>query len=425
MRKKGAKKAHDEERNGMSKREAEKAPRGGIDEWIDKIMFWLLCLFAVALSLSVAAANVAMGLLLPLTLYRLWRQPPDWRGIWRIAPGVFGWFAFFALSAFLSVLAAPDGKIAVMTFVNFYLYRLFPAALVFFWVKDKERLWILAGCLLASIFFNNLIAIWQAFKAPTLMNARFGGVIGLMAQAGLLSAAVPLLALVMMRRGEGRWVPLGPVMMVIAVIALLLNGARGAWLAASIAVTAVVVVAARHKMRCLAGLGLTFLLLGAVFTQIPAFHARLATLTQPMYQSNSERLLMWQSAFHAFQDHPLLGVGLGNYTHAYQTKYISPEAKERQQGHAHSNVMQMMGERGGVGAAAFCGMWLYFMVFSLRGWMRRKEPAYLAFLAIVLGVMLQGLTEYNMGTVVVSKAYWFSLAICLQWIALTRKERIA
>lgn len=413
------------ERNGMSKGEAARGQRGGIDEWIDKIMFWLLCLFAVALSLSVAGSNVAMGLLLPLALYRLWRQPPNWRGIWRIAPGIFGWFAFFALSAFLSAVAAPDGKIAAMTFVNFYLYRLFPAALVFFWVKDKERLWILAGCLLASIFFNNLIAIWQAFKAPTLMNARFGGVIGLMAQAGLLSAAVPLLALVMMRRGEGRWVPLGPVMMAIAVLALLLNGARGAWLAAVVAATAVVVVAARRKMRCLAGLGLTFLLLGAVFTQIPAFHARLATLTQPMYQSNSERLLMWKSAFQAFQDHPLLGVGLGNYTHAYQTRYISPEAKERQQGHAHSNVMQMMGERGAVGAVAFCGMWLYFMVFSLRGWMRRKEPAYLAFLAIVLGVMLQGLTEYNMGTVVVSKAYWFSLAICLQWIALTRKERIA
>ena len=115
-----------------------------------------------------------------------------------------------------------------MTFVNFNVYRLFPAALVLFWVKEKERMWILADCLLASIFFNNLITIWQAFKAPALMHARFGGVIGLMAQAGLLSAAVPLLALVMVRRGEGRWVPLGPMMMVIAMIALLLNGAQGA-----------------------------------------------------------------------------------------------------------------------------------------------------------------------------------------------------
>ena len=132
---------------------------------------------------------------------------------------------------------------------------------------------------------------------------------------------------------------------------------------------------------------------------------------------------MWRSAFRMFQDHPLLGVGTGHYSHAYRTQYILPEARERQQGHAHSNVMQMLAERGALGVISFCGMWLYFIAFSLRGWLRTHEIAYLAFFAIVLGVMLQGLTEYNLGTVVVSKAYWFSLAIALQWIALTRKER--
>ena len=409
----------------MSKGDADRGTRGGISPRLDQVMFWLLCLFAAAASLSVAVTNVAMGLLMPLTIYRLWRQPPDWRRIWRIAPGVFGWLGLFMLSALLSAVTAPDVKIAAMTFVNFYLYRFFPAALVMLWVKDKERLWILGGCLLLSISLNNLVAIGQVIKTSTLTGARFGGLTSLMAHAGLLSAAVPLLTLAAMWGGACRWVLLGRVMLVIAVAALLFNGARGAWLAAFLTTAVVAALAARHKKRYLVGLGLAVLLLGGVFTQIPAFQARLATLTQPTYQSNSERLLMWQSAVHAFQDHPVLGVGLGNYAHAYQTQYISPAAKERRQGHAHSNVMQMLGERGALGAFAFCGMWLYFMAFALRGWLRTKDSAYLAFLAIVLGVMLQGLTEYNLGTVVVSKAYWFSLAICLQWIALTRKERSA
>lgn len=409
----------------MSKGDADRGTRGGISPRLDQVMFWLLCLFAAAASLSVAVTNVAMGLLMPLAIYRLWRQPPDWRRIWRIAPGVFGWLGLFVLSALLSAIAAPDGKIAAMTFVNFYLYRFFPAALVLFWVKDKKQLWILAGCLLASIFLNNLVTIGQAIKASTLLGARFGGIIGLMAQAGLLSAAVPVLTLVLVRQRAGRWSSYGLVMLGIAVAALLLNGTRGAWLAAFVATIVVAALAARQKKCCLVRMGLAFFLLGGILTQTPAFQARLVTLGQPTYQSNSERLLMWQSAVHAFQDHPVLGVGLGNYAHAYQTQYISPAAKERRQGHAHSNVMQMLGERGAVGAFAFCGMWLYFMAFALRGWLRTKESAYLAFLAIVLGVMLQGLTEYNLGTVVVSKAYWFSLAICLQWIALTRKERSA
>lgn len=398
-------------------------PHGRTEARLHRIMFWILCVFAAASSLSVAATNVAMGLLLPMTIYRLWKEPPDWRGIWRIAPGVFGWLGLFVLATFLSAVNAPDVKVSAATFVNFYGYRLLPAALVLFWVEEKERLWILAGCLLASIFLNNLVAIGQAVKAPTLVGNRFDGFIGLMAQAGLLSAAVPLLALAVVRRGMGRWVPLAPVMLVAAVAAILLNGARGAWLAAVITTIVVVVLAVRRYTQCIVGLGFAFLLLGGIFTMSPALEARLATLTQPTYQSNSERLLMWQSAFHAFQDHPLFGVGLGNYAHAYQTQYISPAAKERQQGHAHNNVMQMLGERGCAGAFSFCGLWLSSLAFSLRGWKKTKEPAYLAFLAIVLGVMLQGMTEYNMGTVVVSKTYWFSLAIALQWIALTRKER--
>lgn len=407
----------------MSNSTIDERPQGRTEARLHRIMFWILCVFSAASSLSVAATNVAMGLLLPMTIYRLWKEPPDWRGIWRSAPGVFGWLGLFVLATFLSAVTAPDVKASAATFVNFYGYRLLPAALVLFWVQEKERLWILAGCLLASIFLNNLVAIGQAAKAPTLVGNRFDGFIGLMAQAGLLSAAVPLLALAVVRRGMGRWVPLAPVMLVAAVAALLLNGARGAWLAAVITTIVVVVLAVRRYTQCIVGLGFAFLLLGGIFTMSPALQERLATLTQPTYQSNSERLLMWQSAFHAFQDHPLFGVGLGNYAHAYQTQYISPAAKERQQGHAHNNVMQMLGERGGAGALSFCGLWLSSLAFSLRGWKKTKEPAYLAFLAIVLGVMLQGMTEYNMGTVVVSKTYWFSLAIALQWIALTRKER--
>ena len=407
----------------MSESDITERTPGRTEARLHRGMFWLLCFVALASSLSVAVTNVAMGLLVPLALYRLWRTPPDWRGIWHSAPGVFGWLGLFVLSAFLSAVTAPDVKIAAVTFLNFFIYRLFSAALVLFWIKEKDELWILAGCLLGSLFLNNLVTIGQAIKATTLVNNRFSGFINLMGQAGLLSAAIPILSLAVVRRGMGRWVPLAPAMLVVAVAALLLNGARGAWLAAFIATMVVVLLAVRHYKHFIVGMGLVLLLLGTLFTQVPVLEARLATLTQPTYQSNSERLLMWQSAFHAFQDHPVFGVGLGNYGDAYRTHYISPEAKERQQGHAHNNVMQMLAERGAVGAISFCGLWLYFMVFSLRGWKKTKEPAYLAFFGIVLGVMLQGMTEYNMGTVVVSKTYWFSLAIALQWIALTRKER--
>ncbi len=407
----------------MSKSDIEERTPGRTEAKLQRGMFWLLCLFAAASGLSVAVMNVAMGLLVPLALYHLWRTPPDWRGIWHIAPGVFGWLGLFVLSAFLSAVTAPELQKGMSMFGNDYIYRMLPAGIVLFWVKDKRQLKILVICMVLSISLNNLWGIGQWLRTPFDVGMRFHGPISFMAQGAMLSALIPLLSLATVRYMGGRWYPVLPILLAVAVVALLLNGARGAWLATFATMIVTMALAVRNRKRYLAGLAASLLLLGAVFTQCVPLQARLATLAQPTYQSNSERLLMWRSAFQMFQDHPLLGVGLGHYEKAYQTQYILPEAKERTQWHAHNNVMQMLGERGALGAFTFCGMWLYFMFFSLRGWRQTQEDSYLAFFTIVLGVMLQGLTDYNLWSAVVAKTYWFSLAIALQWIALTRKER--
>ncbi|MGP1471141.1 MAG: O-antigen ligase family protein [Schwartzia sp. (in: firmicutes)] len=407
----------------MGKRVIDRIKRGVAKGKLDQIMFWLLCLFALSASLSVAVSNVAMGLLVPLTLYRLWREPPAWRAIWRIAPGVYGWFGFFALASLFSAAASPELQKGMAMFGNDCFYRLLPAAVLLFWIKDKNQLEILAGLMVLSITLNNLWGIGQILRSPFTEGARFQGSISFMAQGAMLSALIPLLAVATVR--YGRSYPGVFVLFLVSIVALLLNGARGAWLAAFGTTVAAMALAVRDRKRFVAGFAVSLLLLSGVFSQSAVLHARLATLTQPSFQSNSERLLMWRSAFHMFQDHPFLGVGMGHYEKAYQTEYILPEAKERTQWHAHNNIMQMLGERGALGAVAYCGMGLYFLTFALRGWRKTQGLPYLAFFTIVLAILLQGLTDYNLWSAVVAKAYWFSLAICLQWIALTRKERIA
>ena len=45
---------------------------------------------------------------------------------------------------------------------------------------------------------------------------------------------------------------------------------------------------------------------------------RVQSITSTKYQSNTERILIWQSTYHMFQDPPVLGVGLGQYKDSYQ-----------------------------------------------------------------------------------------------------------
>ncbi len=388
-----------------------------LEQWI----FNLLCAFSLFCSLSNGLTNVALGLICPLFLYRLYLGPVDWRSVIRIDRGIFACIGAFIAVAFLATLGSPEFAKGAMIFLNYNIYRMLPFAITLLWVRDKKRLWLLVSLFLLSVFVNNLITIGQGLWAADTMGRRFHGVISPMAQAGLLSAVIPVLFLATVRRAGGRFFPLIPVMLLAAVAALLFNGTRGAWLAVAVTTPVTLAFVVKDRKRYFAGI-LTALLLGTViFAAVPSFRARLATLGQANFQSNSERVLMWKSAWHMFEDHPLLGIGVGHYSKAYKTEYILPEAKERRQGHAHSNVMQMLAERGALGFLTFIAMWGYFMFFGISGWLRTRQTAYLVFFAIVLGVMLQGLTEYNLGTVVVSKCYWFSLAIALQWIALTRK----
>lgn len=123
---------------------------------------------------------------------------------------------------------------------------------------------------------------------------------------------------------------------------------------------------------------------------------------------------MWQSAGRMLFEYPLTGVGLGNYKEQYQTKYISPEAKERTLIHAHSNIMHLAASAGFLGAGAYLIMFGYFLYESFTKWRYKKTIPPLIFFCATLGFLIQGLTDYNIGVIgVACKVYWMLMAIYL------------
>ena len=387
-----------------------------IETWV----FYFTAGFALSTSLSIAAANIFLSLGLIALIIRLWFKHDDLGRILKIDRGITIAFAALMGATLLSGLCSVDPVLSLQFFCDYYGYRMLGLFLVLICVPNKKRLLWLTGLIVVSILLNNLYTVWMGIMLPT--KDRPAGFMSYMAQAGMLSAAIPIFLLAGLKVKDVRWKGAALAAVVLSVAALLFNGTRGGWLAVAATAPLTAWLFMENKLKWLAGCLIMALLLGGCFAMSPKLEHQADTLHQMDYQSNHERLLMWTSAYHMFQDHPLLGVGFAQYADAYQNHYIMPEAKERQQGHAHSNVMQMLGERGGLGCLAFLGMWLYFIVFSIRGWLRQRNVAYLAFFSIVMGVMLQGLTEYNMGTTVVSKFYWFALGICLQWIALSKED---
>ncbi len=131
---------------------------------------------------------------------------------------------------------------------------------------------------------------------------------------------------------------------------------------------------------------------------------------------------MWHSAADIWKDFPLLGIGVGQYREAYQTKYCLPYSgdfkrkPENRLQHPHSNFMLILAEAGTVGGAAFLFFLGVMIWFAFRGWRMTNDAVYLALLSVLLGTQLQGIMDTNISMTVVSKAYWFFIGLELQMI---------
>ena len=124
----------------------------------------------------------------------------------------------------------------------------------------------------------------------------------------------------------------------------------------------------------------------------------------------------------------MFGVGFGCFERQYQETYILPGAKEPQLFHAHSNVMNTLAECGAIGLGALLFFWCVLITYGFRTWLARRVAllvglwlathniAALILSAVLLGLILQGLTNYNMGTSMVMKLHWLLLGLCFSWL---------
>lgn len=379
-----------------------------IEQWI----FYSLGGFAFFSNLSIAIGNVFLGLSLLLLILRLIKKHDDLSSHLRLDKGLQITLIFLVGVIALSALFSAEALTSLGGFSDYYLYRMMPFFIVLLIVRNRSKILFLLKLVAISFLINMGYVLWQGWQGIP----RASGFIFCMATAAFLSIGVPsgvLLFLELTKRKE-KYITMICIMLSFG--AALYNATRGAWIAIALTSICVLILAVKNKRKVLISFLVAAGVLTVLFMSNPVLEHRFTTLGQMDYQSNRERILLWRSAYHMFEDHPLLGVGFGQFKKAYQTQYILPEAKEPWLGHAHNNFMQLLAESGILGGIAVLSMWVYFIYFSIRGWRQERKWEYLFFFIVVISTMIQGLTEYNMGNSMVMKLYWFLLGISLQLI---------
>ena len=381
-----------------------------------KWLYGATALFALVSFVSLAAGNVALGIVALCFLVCVFCNRKSLRIPDRT---YFTCIGMFMAAMLVSALGSGDIGKGLGVWGDFWFWRALPFFVVTFLVTEGTAAKKILFAAVVGLMLDASCVMGQSVSGDMRPAGFFGHP---MTFAGFSCLYLPILLIAFLdKRVSGRWQWAGGVLFAFCLVALALNGTRGAWLAVAVVIVSLLGYYFFHCRKA-AVLALCCLLVAGVgFSQCDRFASRAETITDSKYQSNTERLLMWQSAERMFLDHPVLGVGLGQYKENYQKKYILPKAKEREIEHAHNNFMQMAAENGAVGLAGFLVLISGFIGVSLWRFWKEKNPYALMMAASTLALVLQGLTEYNFGNSAVMKCFWLTEG-CLLVLSRTWKD---
>lgn len=194
-------------------------------------------------------------------------------------------------------------------------------------------------------------------------------------------------------------------------IAILLTHARGPWLGTLVGV-AVVFYLYRNifskKMIVAALIGISLL---AVLTA-PFYWERGKTLFDIHHITNAQRIHIWQYTSQMIKDHPLTGIGLGQYPVTYPTYIDSNENLIRETPHAHNSYLMIFAEAGILGFLAFINL-LVFIGLRLRVILLQyacKDCA-VGFIGIFSAILITSAVDNAFFSAYISKMFWLILGI--------------
>ncbi|HYI16257.1 MAG TPA: O-antigen ligase family protein, partial [Thermomicrobiales bacterium] len=227
---------------------------------------------------------------------------------------------------------------------------------------------------------------------------------------------------------------------------IIISFSRGAWIGVTVGVSVSVLVAIRRywhvvipavPIAILVALVSLSLLAPATLTnrvesiaeEARPFDAASITIT-PENFAVVERMAHWQAGWHMFEDHPVTGVGAGNYNANYPDYYLR-ETFRTSQGHAHNFYIHMLAENGIVGLAIYLTLILSFLLVALRVACATHDRLTSALALGALGTMVavyvhnafENLHVLNLG-IQLSVSWALAIAAHRRWIELeTAVER--
>jgi O-antigen ligase len=320
--------------------------------------------------------------------------------------------ALLALAALVAGATAEDRLAAAFELRTLFLFPMLTYALLRVSRPDERvRRRVIDGLVLGGLGVA-LVGLVQAALGRHLVVAE-GGLMRVRSvyhspnSVGLYLGRVwPLLAAVALW-GRGRRRRLYALALIPVTLALVLSFSRGALLVALPAAILVMGWKAGGRFRWAA---LALLLIGTL-AMIPLLRVpRFAALLDLGRGTTFFRLKLWRSTLRMIQEHPLFGVGPGNFLAAYRTRYVLPAAwEEFNLGHAHNILLDHWTRLGLLGVAA--GVAAQIAFWQTLGRRPRRDALTMGLVGSMAALLAHGLVDNAIFSPDLALAFFFTLAL--------------
>lgn len=178
------------------------------------------------------------------------------------------------------------------------------------------------------------------------------------------------------------------------VVALFYSFTRSSWVGALVSVVIILAFLRRRLLVPFAAALVIFVIL------LPApYRARVASIWDPSYRTNVQRLELLRGGAVIFKEHPVIGVGTMDLAQVYRDHM--PPGAVYVHGHMHNDFLQIAVQMGIVGLAAFVILLVSFFRLMARNLRLDLPPGERAFvvgsIAALAGFIVNGLFEWNFG----------------------------
>ena len=207
---------------------------------------------------------------------------------------------------------------------------------------------------------------------------------------GLGTVMIPaiILTLACFTHTKGKKKLLAGFSLLIVLMGLLLSFSRGAWLGAGGGLLIYAICQKKDRLRVAALIAIVAL----IFFAYPPLVYRFNLIFNPSYPSNQERIYILKATWQMIKDHPITGVGMGNYPLVYP-EYKLAESRIQNASFAHNIFIQIWAE-GGIGTlAAFVGLVFLTLIKGAR--MRGIDDSFLRLVKTVSLASFAGILIHN------------------------------